>query len=232
MNISLIVFGYNEAGNISRVIEEALHFLQSFAAQFEIIVVNDGSQDETGQLADDWAHRYPEHIFTLHHPVNLGIGMALRSGYQRARLDYVCAVPADGQFDIRQLHILQPFAFQQFYSFYRLETRYNTYRWLLTWTNRLLNQHILGIFLRDVNWIKVYRKDQLVITKPELNSSLIESEICAKLYRLGVMPIEIPSAYLERKSGKAKGGNWNTLQKAIRETGKLFWVVICFKTSK
>ena len=229
MNFSLIIFGYNEEGNLNQVVENALSFLKLFATRFEIIIVNDGSDDLTGKIADDWASRFPDSIFPIHHAENAGIGMALRSGYVKAKMEYVCAIPADGQFDIRQLEILKPFGFQNFYSFYRLDTRYNTYRWILTWTNRLMNQHVLGIFLRDVNWIKVYRKEQLEAVNPVLKSSLIESEICAKLYRLNVMPIEVPSVYLKRLSGKAKGGNWSTLKKAIKETWVLFWTVLRFK---
>jgi len=158
--------------------------------------------------------------------------MALKSGYLSASQEYVCAIPGDGQFDISELMRVNSFYNNVYYSFYRPFTNYSWYRKFLTWVNRIFNQYVLAVYLRDVNWIKVYRKDQLVMVKPQLKSSLIESEICAKLYKCGIMPIEIPSNYLQRSFGKAKGGNWSTLNKAIAETTKLWWVVSNFTPQK
>jgi glycosyltransferase involved in cell wall biosynthesis len=227
LKISLIIFGYNEHKSIKAVFENALDVIKTLSEDFEIIIVDDGSTDNTGIVLDEITEKHPNTI-VVKHARNEGIGMALRSGYKTATKDYVCAIPADGQFNVSQLKILTPFESNTFYSFYRFDTRYGFYRRMLTWINRLFNQHLLGIYIRDVNWIKVYKKTQLETAKPVLTSSLIESEICAKLYKLGVMPIEIPSEYLERAYGLAKGGNWKTLKKAALETWSLFWIVYMF----
>lgn len=228
MNLSIIIFFYNEDGGLLETFENTFTFLSSFANAFEIILINDGSTDKSSSIAIEIEGNYP-FVSVIHHDKNKGIGMALRSGYQAAKYDYICAVPGDGQFNITELSIVSPFLNDTYYSFYRPITNYSFYRKLLSWFNRLFNQHILAIYLRDVNWIKVYRKDQLNRVSICLESSLIESEICAKLYKLGIMPTEVPSAYLERKSGKAKGGNWKTLSMAISETFLLWSVVARFR---
>lgn len=225
MRISIVLFSYNECETIEVVIRACINFLKKHSESFEIIVVDDGSTDNTAEVLSRFIAAYPNAIKLIVHPVNMGIGMALRTGYQAAALDYVCAVPTDNQFDISELQVIKPFDKNTYYSFYRRSNNYNLYRTILTWINRLFNQHVLGIYLRDVNWIKMYKKSQLELVKPELKSSLVESEICAKLYKCGIMPIEIPSNYLERKYGKSKGGGWKTLKKAILEIAQLFFVV-------
>jgi len=232
MNLSVIIFYYNEAGALASLISKTLDFLPSISSSFEIILVDDGSTDNSAETTMSLATKYPSLVRLIRHEKNLGIGMALRTGYYAAKSEYVCAIPGDGQFDVTQLSVVKPFDNNLYYSFYRIETNYNLYRRLLTRVNRLFNQHLLGIYLRDVNWIKVYRKSQLELVKPELKSSLIESEICAKLYMCNIMPIEIPSEYLSRTYGEAKGGSWRTLNKAFAETLKLIWCVKRFKIPK
>lgn len=222
MNISLVIFCYNELGSIEPLILASSGILKTISSKYEILVVDDGSTDGTAQAAQEVARKFPDTVKVICHTTNMGIGMALRTGYDAATMEYICAIPGDGQFNIKQLAILKDFDDSVYYSFYRVTTNYSFYRSLLTWINRLFNQHLLGIYLRDVNWVKVYRKSQLQAVNPRLRSSLIESEICAKLYKKGVMPFEIPSEYLDRTYGTAKGGNWKTLRKAISETWSLF----------
>lgn len=228
MSYSIIIFCYNEQDTLEGVFQSTLQFLQHLKTDFEIIIVNDGSTDNTLSICNKIQSEY-SFVKIIHHKENLGIGLALSSGYNSANKEYVCAIPGDGQFDINELHNVKHFDKNLYYSFYRPQTNYSFYRKCLTWLNRLFNQHILAVYLRDVNWIKVYRKEHLDIVKPVLKSSLIESEICAKLYKERILPIEIPSNYLPRKAGVSKGGNWKTLRKAIAETLKLWRVVIKYK---
>jgi glycosyltransferase involved in cell wall biosynthesis len=224
LNISVIIFCYNEAGNIARVIKKAKEFLDKHSFSYEVIIVDDGSTDGSLKIINDLKEECIT-VRIIHHRKNLGIGQALYSGYRAATKEFVCAIPGDGQFDINELSVVKRFSENMYYSFYRQSTDYSIYRKSLTWLNRLFNQHILGVYLRDVNWIKVYHKKHIEMVKPELRSSLIESEICAKLYKLNIFPLEIPSTYQKRNFGNPKGGNWKTLRMAIVEVTKLWWLV-------
>lgn len=227
--LSLVIFCYNEAGNIGSVIDLCKNLLPEIASDFELIVVDDGSSDNTAEEVLAKVKDFPN-IRVIRHEVNRGIGNALRSGYEAARKEYVCAIPGDNQFDLQLLRAVKPFDDNTYYAFYRINTGYSTYRKLLSWGNRLFNQHVLGIFLRDVNWVKVYRLSQLRSIQPRLTSSLIESEICAKLFRKGVRPIEMPTEYLRRMFGTPKGGGWKTLSLAMRDMSKLVWEVYRFRS--
>jgi len=227
LNISLVIFCYNERESIERVIQACVETMTQMSDDYEIILVDDGSTDGSQALLE-----HHESIRYIRHGQNKGIGAALLTGYLHASKEYVCAVPGDGQFDITELLAIEAFNFDRFYSFYRPSTDYSPYRQALTLVNKWFNNYILGMNLRDVNWVKVYRKDQLDFVQPELRSSIVESEICCKLIKSGVSPIELPSVYHRRESGEAKGGKWHTLQKAIREIVSLYLVTSRFNKVK
>jgi glycosyltransferase involved in cell wall biosynthesis len=228
LNISVIIFSYNEAGNIKGVIDTSFNVLSQLADNFEIIVVDDGSTDGTTGVVSPYLQK-PENFRYIKHQKNAGIGIALRTGYEAARNEFVCAIPGDGQFDVHELLGIKSFSNGNFYSFYRPQTNYSLYRSVLNQANRQFNRILLGIRLKDVNWIKVYRKEQLEFVAAELKSSVIESEICAKLIKAGAVPVELPSVYHERKAGLSKGGSWKTLKKVLLEMYALFRVTRRFK---
>ena len=94
---------HNEEANIEALVEEALAELPTLAERFEIVVVDDGSRDGTGVIADRLAGEYPDLVRAVHHPVNLGYGAALRSGFGAARCETVAFTDGDRQFRIADL---------------------------------------------------------------------------------------------------------------------------------
>lgn len=224
MRWSLIVFFYNEKDAIIQVLDKAYDFVKLKQNEgSELIIVNDGSIDGSNELFEKWKNGKNDFRY-INHEINKGIGAALKSGYSYVNNEYVCAVPGDGQFDISLLKIIQPFDDRCFVSFYRIDKNYNLYRQLLTNFNNLFNKLFLGISVKDINWIKVYKKSQILSIKILLESSLIESEITSKLLKSGCRVIELPSEYLPRKGGVSKGGSFQTLMKAIKELFLLYKV--------
>jgi len=97
LSVSVVMFAYNEEENIALCMEEAVAFLRSSTADFELIVVDDGSDDATAQAAGAVAATDPEHIKVLAYQPNRGIGGALKTGFAAASKDWVSLLPADGQ---------------------------------------------------------------------------------------------------------------------------------------
>lgn len=228
MEWSIIIFCYNEEKSIGEVIQNTINFLNlDRYKNSEIIVVNDGSTDQTGKVIDSFINTFPLFI-TQHLITNQGIGNALNIGYDLASKDFVCAIPGDGQFDIEELSLVPTLKSKEFVTFYREEKKYNIYRNSLTLFNNWFNKWMLQIDIPDVNWIKVYHRYQIGREYRELNSSLVESEICAKLIKSGHQHIDLPSKYLDRRHGIPKGGNWRTLKMAICEVIYLYFIVLRF----
>ena len=102
MEISAVLPAYNEVNNLAEVVRGLLAALREVASHFEIIIVDDGSEDGTKELADSLA-RENDSIRVVHHQTNLGYGAALRSGFAIAGLPWIFFTDADGQFEPREI---------------------------------------------------------------------------------------------------------------------------------
>ena len=203
--------------------------LQIAPNNFEILVVNDGSTDTSDLIIRNFMGK--NYFDYIKHPQNKGIGISLKTGYKLAKNENICAVPGDCQFNFKELLMCPNFNKKQFVSYYRRRTNYNPYRMFLNHFNRLLNRFVLGVKMKDVNWIKVYKKVQLDLLDFQLDSSLVESEICAKLFAQDIPCIEIESEYLDRLEDASKGGSLKTVKQAAADLWKLIRVTRTFKTN-
>jgi glycosyltransferase involved in cell wall biosynthesis len=225
MSLSLIIFCYNEESTIKKVILDSLEFLKTNSfKKYEIILVNDGSTDQT-QTRICELKNVNDNLKIINHKENLGIGMALNTGYKHSIHQFIVAIPGDGQFDINDLKQINNWDENKFYCFFRKNRNYGFYRTFLSEFNILINSIFLKNNIKDVNWVKVYSKNQLLNVKPQLNSSLIESEITSKLIKKGYVYEEFPSSYLPRMGGVPKGGSFKTVIKAFLEMIKLIYLV-------
>ncbi|MGH2575449.1 MAG: glycosyltransferase family 2 protein [Ignavibacteria bacterium] len=229
---SIIIFGYNEEDTIAAVAEKAMEFLKNNnISNGEILIVDDGSRDNTPAITRNLEAK--NYIRIIRHEKNLGIGPALVTGYNNARCENIVAVPADGQFDISELQPYVNFAQKSFISYYREEVlNYSPYRNVVTFTNKLFNKIFLNLRIKDINWVKAYKSKELRSLDLKLNSSLIGSEICAKLVIKGCDAIEAPSVYHQRIAGKARGASLKTLSHAVKELLKLVLIIRTFKKSQ
>lgn len=230
---SVVVFCFNEVETLSSVIEAVQGFLKKINCEkSEIIVVDDGSTDGSVERIKEAEEKY-RNIKTVFHPQNKGIGHALRSGYFNAQYENITAVPADGQFDVNEL---LPFAMVEpntFISFYRKDnTIYSIQRNILSYFNKKINAFFMGIHLKDVNWVKIYKREALTKLDLKLESSLIESEICSKLLLEGSQVVETISVYHQRRAGQSKGASAKIVVQALKETLKLIFIIILFRLKK
>src|SRR5919198_562860 len=104
-SLSVTLPAFNEAANIRAVVEDAYQNIPKFTSVFEIIVVNDGSKDRTGEICDRLSEQLPN-LRVVHHPRNRGYGAALKSGITLARYDLIFFTDADGQFDLKEVAAL------------------------------------------------------------------------------------------------------------------------------
>ena len=231
---SLVIFCYNEVDTISKVFQSVYDFfVKNGVLQFEIIIVDDGSTDGSEEVIKKIQAENQLKVRSEFHGRNKGIGYALRTGYNAAKHENICAVPADGQFDVNEITPYLNVEEKTFVSFYRKENvQYTTFRTILSYFNKKINLFFVGVNLKDVNWVKIYKNHEIKKFSWKIKSSLIESEICAKLLYNGNIVKEELSIYHPRVAGKSKGASMKVLFQAIRETMKLIIVMFKFKRKR
>ena len=216
---------YNESGNIEQMVRNTYKTAAQLASDFEVLVVDDGSADDSVAILQQLKAREFPALRIVEHGTNRGIGAALRSIYFNAEKDVVVALPGDGQFDTNELLAYPYVSMRTVISYYRVEnTSYSVFRNGLSWANKTLNRILLGMELRDVNWILAFRTADLQDLDLKMQSSIVTSEICSKLRAKGWRFLEIQSRYLPRKAGKSRGASLKTIYRAVRELLKLFVV--------
>jgi glycosyltransferase involved in cell wall biosynthesis len=209
---------YNEAENIARVAGQAIEVLEALADDWELIVVDDGSSDGTGRIAEQLAAAEPR-IRLVTHQANGGYGMALRSGFAAATKEYVFYTDGDGQFDMHDLGKLLPLRDKRtIVNGYRrhrqdgLIRRTNAACW--SW----LVKRVLGFRCRDVDSaFKLYPRE--LFGRMELRSSgaLIDAEVLARATRLGYRIVDVPVRHLPRQAGSQTGARIGVILRAFRE---------------
>lgn len=226
---SVVVLCYNEENTIEQVIERINTTYLPLVKELEIVVVDDGSKDRSVELVKQMMESNP-HLKLIEHGKNQGIGRTIIDGYNNSTMENVVYSPGDGQWDYEELIPYLDMPDATIISFYRVEnTSYSLFRNALSFVNKQLNSILLGIDLKDVNWVKAYKKSDLERIKFEINSSLIESEICSKLLYLGNDLVEVKSRYLERQGGKSRGASLKIVWQAFKELFKLVFIIRGFR---
>lgn len=208
---------YNEIGSLEEVVNDILRTAPQFTSDFEIIIVDDGSDDGSREKAVALEREHPE-VRCILHPGNRGIGQTLRSIYLNASKENVANLPGDGQFKAEEYLKVPHLPDGSFVAFYRREnTNYSLFRNGLSYFNHFLNKYFIGFVCKDVNWTKVYKAADIRKLQLRLKSSLVETEICAKLSLCERKILEVESIYHTRRHGVAKGAKLRVIWAAVRE---------------
>jgi len=211
---------FNEEGNIGRSVESALSVLGHTADDGEVIVVNDGSRDRTGEIADQLARRDPR-VRVVHHDANRGYGAALRSGFGAARHPIVGFVDGDNQFDIGELpRLLARMSEHDIVSGFRIRRRDPWRRRVNAFMYNVAVRALFDIPIRDVNCgFKLYRREMVQGLLPHLQTTgaLINVEMLTLALRAGARVAEVGVHHYPRVAGNQTGSNPAVIARAGRE---------------
>ena len=224
--LSLVLPAHNEEANIGLVVGEALAVLPSFTDDIEIIVVNDGSRDATREVVEAMTRDHPS-VTLVNHPVNRGYGAAVTSGIRASTRPFVMFMDADRQFRIDDLADLSPFvgAFDIVAGF-RKERHDPAHRRLFAEIFNVTVRVLFGVHLRDIDCaFRVFRGDTVRALDLSAPGALINTEMQAKLRRMGATLQQVGVNHYPRVAGQATGGNPRVILRAMRETLVLWWTM-------
>jgi glycosyltransferase involved in cell wall biosynthesis len=221
-SVSVFFPCYNEQGNVARTVENALRVLEKLNADFEIIVVDDGSSDGTGRIADEIAGR-DKRVKVVHHEHNLGYGAALRSGFASATKELVFYTDGDGQFDMNEMPSLLPLMEQwDIVSCYRLNRRDPFIRKVNAWAWTKLVCLLFGLKIRDVDCaFKLYKREIFDRIKLSSTGALIDAEILARAAGKGYRITQKGVHHYPRTAGAQTGAKLRVVLRAFKELFKL-----------
>lgn len=213
---------YNESANIAVTLERALAVIPSLGfADFEILVIDDGSRDDSALVVRRAAEREPR-IRLVSHPRNLGYGAALRTGFTAARGDVVFYTDSDLPIELGEIARALPLlAGTDLVIGYRLR-RYDTpRRALYSKVYNLLMRILFGVRVRDVNFsFKLVRRRVLDAIKLSAATVFIDGQLLAEAVRHGFQITEMPIEYTPRRVGTSSFDSvraaWVTLVEMLR----------------
>ncbi len=223
---------HNEEANLRGLVEEALEALPKLADTFEIVIVDDGSRDATGTIADELAAAHPDAVRAVHHPTNLGYGAALLSGFRAARHDLVAFTDGDRQFRVADLATLTDRLAEpdrpDIVVGYRIKRADPLIRTLYARAYRFANRVWFGLRVRDVDCAcKLFRREALEGVAIESGGAFFSAELLIKLKTAGRTIVEVGVPHHARTAGSATGANPSVVFRAVRDFWRLrllMWV--------
>ena len=218
-SLSLFFPMHDEEDNAEQSVARALEVLPRLVRTYEVICVDDGSRDRTGEICDRLATEH-ENVRVVHHPHNRGYGAAVKSGFAAARHDLVFFTDGDLQFDLNELApFLERIGDADAVVGYRRDRQDAAHRRLFGWAWSKLMWLVLGIDFRDVDCaFKLIRREYLEkIGTLETEGAMVSAELLVKLKRTGARIVELGVGHYPRQSGESSGGNPRVILRAFRE---------------
>lgn len=218
MRLSVVVPCFNEQGNVARVVVQAAEVGRRLCGELEILVVDDGSTDDTPSVLQALSTEIPE-LSVVTHSYNRGYGAAVRSGLDRARMDYVFLTDGDGQFDLEELPAaLRMLDAHDVVAGYRLHRRDGWWRalWGRSWT--ALVNGFLGLQVRDANCaFKLVPRSLLRAIELRSDGALISAELLFEAKRFELRIGQCGVSHYPRRTGRQTGATPRVIATAFRE---------------
>ena len=214
----MVLPAHNEEEAIATTVHEVIETLSAWMLDFEIIVVDDGSQDDTGTILDTISTIHP-YVKVIHHPVNQGYGAALVSGFEAASKDLTFFMDSDGQFDIHDLGRFLPLM-EEYDAVlgYRIDRQDTWMRKVNAWGWKKLVGLVFDVHVRDVDCaFKLYPSSFFREYQLETRGAMINTEILHKFIRAGNTYTQVGVRHLPRHGGRATGAKLSVIVRAFRE---------------
>lgn len=214
---------YNEQDNVAQTVERAVEVLEKLDIDYEIIVVNDGSSDDTAKIADKIAEENCR-VKVEHHPKNRGYGAALRTGFKAASKELVFYTDGDGQFDLGEMPaLLETIKQCDIVSCYRLDRQDHLTRKINAWCWGKLVCMLFRMKIRDIDCaFKLYKRSVFDNIEMLSDGALIDTEILARATRKGYSIIQTGVHHYPRTAGEQTGANLKVILLAFKELFNLY----------
>ena len=219
MKVSFVYPMFNEVGNIEEVIRSTNSLASRSLSDFEIIIVNDGSTDGSGELCESMRAKYPK-LRVLHHERNRKLGGALKTGFAAAYMDYVLYMDSDlpVTFDDVEKALRETKPGEDMVIGFRVGRVEGVYRNVQSWVYNALLYLVFRLQVRDANFsFKLFRRDLLSFATLRSDSSFIDAELLLEARRCRYAIREIGFRYHVRRAGKSTIGGPRVIPRLLHD---------------
>lgn len=249
--LSFLGWAYNEEENIGEYLERAQALLDKTVADYEIIVVNDGSRDRTREIILDYAAKNPK-IRLVDNLGNKGVAYACHNAIQHAQKEFLMWQTVDWSYDISKLrgfldhleregadvaagvrrapveatnraHRILSGILRLFHVRHITRRSDTVWKAFVSITNYLLIRLLFNVPLSDYQNVCIYRSALIQQVAPEANSSFLNPEYLFKACWSGCRIVEIPVDFLPRQRGVAKGTRLKSILASVKDTLWMAW---------
>ncbi len=228
--LSVFFPAYNDAPSLPGLIAKTFAVLREHVEDFEVIVVNDGSQDNTGEVLRQLQEEFGPRMRVITHEVNRGYGGALRTGFAASTKEFVFYTDGDGQYDVGELPkllgLMSPGV--SFVNGYKLE---RNDPWHRIFVGKAYNQFarlLFNVHLRDIDCdFRLIRRELLEEIKLESTSGTICVELVRKLELCGMQVKEVGVHHYPRLHGRSQFFRIKSLATTFYQLFRLWvWLLV------
>ncbi len=206
-SLSVVIPAYNEEANIGDVVRDTLLVLRTLVDSYEVLVMDDASQDRTGAIIDRLGEEHPGLVRAFHHTTNQGTNPTLIELFGAVRYDFVFFLPADKQILPHSIAHYLEVARQgaDIVLGWRARRADPFHRAFLNWLYRAIMKLVLGVSYRDASASDLYKTEVLKKISMESRGRLLQAEIATKAKCLGYRVVEVEVKHYPRQAGKQMG---------------------------
>ena len=222
---------FNDGGTISSMVIAALITLPKVTDDFEVIVVNDGSQDYTNEMLKELERIYPQ-VRIIDHPANQGYGSALRSGFASARKEWIFYTDGDAQYNPLELVNLVQATHPDtdVVNGYKVSRSDPLHRVIIGRLYHHTVRILFGFRLRDVDCdYRLIKRKIFDEIKLHSTSGTICLEMVKKFQDAGYRFEEVPVHHYHRAYGKSQFFNFRRLFRTGIQLLRLWWELVVIK---
>ena len=215
---------YSDEATVRTVAMKSLKVLSEISSKQKLIIVNDGSPDKSGEIADEIAAEFPD-VLAVHHETNRGYGAALITGFKYAAdYDWICFLDGDDQYDVNDLyHISKLFHHYDLIITFRYFKIYGTTRLFISYVYNLTLRMLFKSPYRDHSCgLKAIRSDIISDITVTSNSPFVGAEIIIKSMVRGYPIGEVGIKTFPRKFGESHSTSIKNIFYSIRDMFRVY----------